>query len=145
MDTVQVSEVFCRSAEIFMEKPPYDQQESVEINPEKYLNPQMTTHCCCTCGVCVLSVVLSCILPQLKYFTTQSEKQWEKGQNTWKLAATEEQISSQIVYPRLLLLKVSVKKSNKQTFPPMSTLICHYLWREYLFWQIKQVHYSRTL
>lgn len=80
---------FCRGAEIFMDNPFYNQRESVEINQEKYPNNlQMTTHLIwpfhkpssVVLAVCVLSVLhLSCILPQLQCFTTQSEKHWEKG------------------------------------------------------------------
>lgn len=121
---------FTGGAEIFLDNPFYDWQGSAEINPEKYLQNdksskpgQSRRHLPLYIrSLCVVSSSShSCIfLLQLKYFTLHSEKHWEKGrQNTWKLTATEELTSSQMVYPKLLLVKTS--EIQNCLFPPKGT------------------------
>lgn len=84
MLNVQVSEVFYRGAEIFLDNPFYDWQGSAEINPEKYLQNDKSSKpgqsrrhlpLYIRSPYIVSSSSLSCIfLLQLKYFTLHSEK-----------------------------------------------------------------------
>lgn len=125
METVRVSEVFSRSAEIITENPSYDHHESVKSTQKnipipKWLSIQQDHSIkhpsLYLQSVCCQFFISPCSTASKTLHSAFWKTPRKRGPNTWKLTATEEQTNSQMVHLKFLLVKISMKKFKEQSF-----------------------------